>query len=157
MSAYFILALDTQGPAAEIVSPGFVDMEEEFTITVNSDETLKAAYIHELYLIDSLGTRFDLSYSLNTHSLVSTLSLNSLGASSGSLTIYALIYDEVLNPSEVVSKELSTEIPLIINIVSLEAEIKKELSLNASLEKEKDLNSSIIKTISLQGRIGGDQ
>ena len=156
MSAYFILTLDTEGPNAEIVSPVFVDMEEEFTITVNSDEALKAAYIHELYLIDSLGTRYDLSYSINTHSLVSTLSLNALGASSGSITIYALVYDEVLNPSNEAYKDISTEVPVIKNVISLEGELVKYKDLKAAIEKEKALMSEIKKFINLQGRIGGE-
>lgn len=156
MSAYFVLNLDTTGPSAEIDAPYYVDLDQEITITVNADEPIKAAYIHELYIIDSLGIRYDLDYSLNTNSIISTLILNSLGVNLGYLTVYALIYDEVLNPSEVVSKKLSTEIPLIINIISLEAELEKELSLKAYLEKEKDLDSSIIKSINLQGRIGGE-
>ena len=156
MSAYFILTLDTEGPFAEIESPVFVDMEEEFTITVNSDEAIKAAYIHELYLIDSLGTRYDLSYSINTHSLVSTLSLNALGASSGSITIYALVYDEVLNPSNEAYKDISTEVPVIKNVISLEGELVKYKDLKAAIEKEKALMSEIKKFINLQGRIGGE-
>ena len=156
MSAYFILTLDTEGPFAEIVSPVFVDMEEEFTITVNSGEAIKAAYIHELYLIDSLGTRYDLSYSINTHSLVSTLSLNALGASSGSINIYALVYDEVLNPSNETYKDISTEVPVIKNVISLEGELVKYKDLKAAIEKEKALMSEIKKFINLQGRIGGE-
>ena len=156
MSAYFILTLDTEGPYIEIDSPAFIDMEEEFTITINSEESLKAAYIHELYLIDSFGTRFDLSYSINTHSLVSTLSLNSLGASLGFITIYALVYDEVLNPSNEAYKNISTEVPIIKNVISLDGELVKGKALKAAIEKEKALMSEIKKIINLQGRIGGE-
>src|SRR6056297_109794 len=135
MSAYFILTLDTAGPYVEIDTPAFIDPEEEVIITVNSDEAIKAAYIHELYIIDNQGTRYDLNYTLNSYSIVSALSLNSLGVSPGSATIYAVLYDEVLNPSNEAYKHFSTELPLIKNIIILQAGIENHIFLIAGLKK----------------------
>lgn len=99
MNVYFILTLDTTPPNGNLEIPDYIESGVSFQVIVTSDEPLRQEFVHEIYIIDSKNNRYDLDYAIEQQRLVSIATARFYAR--GTATIYAEIYDEVLNKSEV--------------------------------------------------------
>lgn len=151
MSAYFIIQLDTTGPMITLDAPTFVELDEEFTIIVESSEELLISDIHELYIIDRLGIRYDLTYDVFINRIQSTLTLRDYEVNVGRATIYAALYDDVLNVSNVAFQHLTIDVPIIEQVINFKGKIDNETCLKGAISKEYSLRGSINKYMNLKG------
>lgn len=100
MGAFFTLELDTTAPIAEIHAPEYTSRADATVITVTANELL--CTYQEVYLIDSEGTKHDVTFLYNDESFHGELYLNDYPF--GLTTVYARVKDEVDNVSNLVSK-----------------------------------------------------
>lgn len=103
MSSFFYLELDTSSPNIEIYAPSYTTQDSKTMITIESNEPLSD--FQEIYIIDSLGDRHDLTFLHDGNKFTGDMYLTNypLGIS----TIYARLQDDVGNMSDVVSKPIN--------------------------------------------------
>lgn len=98
MSSYFSLQLDTKGPDIELSGISYTASGVPYTVTVISNEELSAEK-NEVYFVDKLGKRIDIDIVLSEDKLSAYGYTELLGASVGMGKIYAKMYDDVYNGS----------------------------------------------------------
>lgn len=102
MSNYFILTLDTTPPQIEIIAPTYTVADIENEIFVLANEALSKN--HEIYIIDALGIRHDLTFSKRGDYFYGLVRFNMCAF--GIATIYARVCDLVLNQSSTAIKTI---------------------------------------------------
>lgn len=103
MSSFFAIQLDTTPPQIEIISPSYTTQYSLIEIRIQSNEPLEQS--QEIYIIDSIGNRHDLTFLYQTTEYVGYVSFNNYPVGIG--TIYARLTDEVGNVSELTSKTIN--------------------------------------------------
>lgn len=103
MSSFFTLTLDTTPPTFEIYSPQYTQKEIETEIRIVANENLSIN--HEIYLIDSLGERYNYTFLLSDNEFIGKVQFTNVNY--GIATIYVTVYDEVLNKSSLLSKAIN--------------------------------------------------
>jgi hypothetical protein len=121
--------LDLTPPTVEIFAPSIIISQSFETITIEANENLDIQ--HSIYIIDSLGTRHDYTFHLETErKLVNTISFENIPK--GLTTLFVIVYDEVLNKSSIYKKN--------INVGNVQIEDIENVKLNLELnEKENEL------------------
>ena len=114
---YFILELDTTPPVIEIESPDYTTKREPLPIIIQANEALDVW--HDVFIIDSQGTRHDVILTLNGDKLEGFISFNDVH--NGVATIFARTRDEVFNVSNIAQKSI-----LVMAEVFLEILISEE-------------------------------
>ncbi len=99
---YFILELDTTSPVIEIECPEYTTKREPLPIIIQADEALDSW--HDVFIIDSQGTRHDVIITLNGDRFEGSISFN--GVHHGMATIFARSRDEVFNVSNIAQKSI---------------------------------------------------
>lgn len=136
--------MDISPPKVEILSPNYTTTQARTEITISSNETLDTW--QDIYIVDSLGNRHDLTFRYDNNEFVGELYFNDYPY--GISTIYAQVRDDVYNKSALVSKTinivgsetLTISISESINLVKLEESIQ-------SVKLSDDiLNKIIVKT-----------
>lgn len=144
MASFIKLALDISPPKVEILSPNYTTTTAKTEIRVSCNEVLDTW--QDIYIVDSLGNRHDLTFRYDNNEFVGELYFNDYPY--GISTIYAQVRDDVYNKSALVSKTinivgsetLTISISESINLVKLEESIQ-------SVKLSDDiLNKIIVKT-----------
>lgn len=121
---YFVLELDTTSPVIEIQCPDYTTQREPLPIVIQADEALDSW--HDVFIIDSQGTRHDVIITLNGDRFEGSISFN--GVHHGMATIFARSRDEVFNVSNIAQKAIlvlaDAEVFLEISISEGQAEIQ---------------------------------
>ena len=99
---YFILELDTTSPVIEIECPDYTTKREPLPIIIQANEALDSW--HDVFIIDSQGTRHDVILTLNGDKLEGFISFNDVH--NGVATIFARTRDEVFNVSNIAQKSI---------------------------------------------------
>jgi hypothetical protein len=100
---YILLELDTTAPELEIFAPSYTTRSALTPVTIQANENLGT--YQDVYVLDSKGSRHDLTFAHEGSSLVGELYLN--GYPLGISTLYVRLMDEVDNVSSVYSHSFS--------------------------------------------------
>lgn len=129
MSSYFYLELDTTKPIIQVNMPDYTLSGVDIPIIIESDSLV---YMAEIYFIDSEGNRHNVVLTINNDELYGSVNIGSF--SNGIATLYTQVFDDVLNGSDIIEKEI-----LITNGSTITIEID-EISYNHHIiEKEYEL------------------
>ncbi len=117
MSSYYILTLDTTPPDVTIDAPATVIPGMRSGIYINGSEPI--AEYQEIYIVDSNGTRHDLTFLYQPENNRFYGALNFLGYPFGLATIYARLKDNVHNLSSLASAviDIRNVSPLIYSLI----------------------------------------
>lgn len=121
MTSWQYLELDTTAPTISLNIPSYTTRDILNYIEVISNEKL-ALSGHEVYIIDTLGNRFNLNLSLNNNILYGYSQFNDY--SIGPATLYAKVLDEVNNISNIQQKTF--------NIIDTLGRLKVNVSVNTN-------------------------
>ena len=99
---YFILELDTTSPVIEIECPDYTTKREPLPIIIQANEALDSW--HDIFIIDSQGTRHNVILTLNGDRFEGFISFNDVHH--GVATIFARTRDEVFNVSNIAQKSI---------------------------------------------------
>ncbi|MBO0962389.1 hypothetical protein J1P26_22055 [Neobacillus sp. MM2021_6] len=100
---YILLELDTTAPTLEIYAPNYTTRSALTPVTIQANEPLSS--YQEVYIVDALGGRHDLTFAHEDDNLVGYLSLN--GYPLGIATLYCRLMDTVDNLSSLYSHSFS--------------------------------------------------
>lgn len=103
MSSWFNLYLDTTPPMVDIQLLNYTSRDIVTYIKVQTNEEL--ADEHEVYIIDSLGQRFDYVFKVENNDLYGQIMLDKCAL--GVATIYVRVKDVVGNVSDLISKSFN--------------------------------------------------
>lgn len=120
---YFVLELDTTSPVIEIQCPDYTTQREPLPIVIQAGEALDSW--HDVFIIDSQGTRYNVILTLNGDRFEGYISFNDVHH--GVATIFARTRDEVFNISNIAQKSIlvlaSADVFLEISISEETADI----------------------------------
>lgn len=116
---YFVLELDTTSPVIEIQCPDYTTQREPLPIVIQAGEALDSW--HDVFIIDSQGTRHDVIITLNGDRFEGSISFSEIHH--GVATIFARTRDEVFNISNIAQKSI---LVLVDTDVFLEISISEE-------------------------------
>jgi hypothetical protein len=131
MAASFTLELDTTGPQIEILAPLYTLPEIETEVIIQANEVL--APNAEIWVIDSLGERYDVTFSHEGDRFSGIIKFTEFPL--GVAWIYALVRDEVHNLSNLVTKSIN--IRLSANIEMQVSSKVREIQESAEIKKVK--------------------
>lgn len=100
--SYILLTLDTTAPDVELLLPNFTTNQARTEIRVVANESLLPW--HEIYVIDSLGRRHNLTFKHEDDEFVGVVVFSDYPM--GIATVYATVKDSVGNQSALVSKSI---------------------------------------------------
>jgi len=129
---YFILELDTTPPVIEIESPDYTTKREPLPIIIQANDALDSW--HDVFIIDSQGTRHNVILTLNGDKLEGFISFNDVHH--GVATIFARTRDEVFNVSNIAQKSI-----LVMAEVFLEILISEAVMALVSAEETQDIET----------------
>jgi len=132
---YFILELDTTSPVIEIECPDYTTKREPLPIIIQANEALDSW--HDVFIIDSQGTRHNVILTLNGDRLEGFISFND--AHYGVATIFARTRDEVFNVSNIAQKSI---VVMADAEVFLEILISEAVMALVSTEEAQDIETS---------------
>jgi len=132
---YFILELDTTSPVIEIECPDYTTKREPLPIIIQANEALDSW--HDVFIIDSQGTRHNVILTLNGDRFEGFISFND--AHYGVATIFARTRDEVFNVSNIAQKSI---VVMADAEVFLEILISEAVMALVSTEEAQDIETS---------------
>jgi hypothetical protein len=103
LASFIKLALDISPPKVEILSPNYTTTQAKTEIRVSCNEVLDTW--QDIYIIDSLGNRHDLTFRYEENEFVGVLYFTDYPY--GIATIYAQVRDDVYNKSALLSKTIN--------------------------------------------------
>lgn len=124
--------LDLTPPTVQIHAPSILLTKSIEAITIEANEALDTK--HSIYIIDSLGTRHDYTFTLEANKNTLFNNINFEDFPNGIATIFVVVYDEVLNKSSLYKKS--------INIGNVEVEEIENIKL--TLETTEKQNEMIL-------------
>ncbi len=153
MPSYFNLEKDTTAPLISVALPVYTHVNNYEYIRIESNELL--SNIQDFYFIDSKGKRHDMT--LEFHGTYFDGIFQFTDFPNGLITLYAQVFDEVLNPSVIYETTLVCYDKLSNCILDLEDAPIFEIDINEKLkniinDSEEPIininlkNSEIIKT-----------
>lgn len=149
MSSYFYLTLDTTPPNVNVNAPNNVMPGIVSEIYVNASEPI--AEYQDIYIVDSAGDRYDLSFQYQPESNRYYGELNFHGYAIGLATIYARLRDNVDNLSSLVSKVIDIKSATLLNYIALSGRFNEEILLQDSFKTMENLLAGFIEEIDIAG------
>lgn len=149
MGSYFYLTLDTTPPNVTIAAPNNVMPGIVSEIYINASEPI--AEYQDIYIIDSIGTRYDLTFQYQPESNRYYGELNVHGYAIGFATIYARLKDNVDNLSSLVSKVIDIRSGTILNYIELTGRFTEQILLQGSVKSMENLSGGFIEQIDIGG------